>query len=163
MSEEQAIQVPIIKLNPIDVEKFLSRLRERIRESTQTSIVKDEYVRLVNMLEDILMDLVSSTTSDVIVPPFVSDQILMVDALTMVSTVEKTILLPIVEEMNEMLESSRYRDYLSKLSMYIHVKKLCYDAIIQILKRRMTHIYINMPPNLRPSLGSAAIGYEKIE
>lgn len=162
MTEEQ-VAVPIIKLNPIDVEKFLSRLRERIKESKQTNMIKEEYISLVSELEDILMDLVSSTTSDVIVPPFVSDQVLMVDALAMVSTVEKTILTPLVQEMDELLKSSRYSDYLMKLSTYIHVKRICYDAIIQVLKRRMTHIYINMPPNLRPSLGSAAIGYEKIE
>lgn len=159
----EEIPVAVIKLSPVDVERFLARLRERIKESKVSHLVKEEYVATTSELADLFMDLVASTTSDIIISPLVADQVVLVDALTMVSAIEKTILSPVLQEMENHLATGRMDDYSRALSNYIILKNLCYDAMVQVLKRRLSHVYVNMPPNIRPSLGNASIGYEKIE
>ncbi|MEM4976049.1 MAG: hypothetical protein QXT64_01850 [Desulfurococcaceae archaeon] len=162
-AEEDVVPVPVIRLNAIEVEKFLAKLRERIKESVSTNIVKRDSIGVVTDLEDYLTDLIASTTSDVIISPLISEQVILIDALTMSSAIEKTIMNPIINEMEVEIQSGRVAEFIKQLASYIHIKKICLDALVQILKRRLTHIYINMPPNLRPSLASASIGYEKIE
>ncbi|MEM2500049.1 MAG: hypothetical protein QXU30_07885 [Sulfolobales archaeon] len=160
---EDVVPVPVIRLNAVEVEKFLVKLRERIKESTSTNLVKRDVIGAVSDLEDLLTDLVSATTSDVIISPLVSDQIILLDAITMSSAIEKTVLEPMIDEMEVELQAGRTDEYTKQLATYIHIKKICFDAMIQVLKRRLTHIYVNMPPNLRPTLASASIGYEKLE
>lgn len=162
-ADEDVVPVPVIRLNAVEVDRFLAKLRERIKESTSTNIVKKDAIGAISDLEDYLTDLVSATTSDVIISPLVSEQVLLLDALTMASAIEKTIMNPIISEMEAEIQSGRVAEFIKQLASYIHIKKICLDAMIQILKRRLTHIYINMPPNLRPSLASASIGYEKLE
>lgn len=160
---EDVVPVPIVKINALDVEKLLAKLRERVKESVQTSVVKNNMVSAVSELADYYTDLVSATTSDVIISPLVSDQVLLTDAQTMVSATVNAVLTPMLDEIESHLKTGKVEEYIKSLYMYIQTKKLCFDAMIQVLKRRLTHIYVNMPPNLRPSLGSASIGYEKLE
>lgn len=164
MSREPAGEyVPVVKTNAMDVEKFLLRLRERLRESRVATKLKEDEVALMTELEDILTDAVSATTSDIIVPPSVADQYVLTDAMTMVSCIEKSVLKPILDEFNQHVSHGRIDDALRSLATYLYMKRIGLDAVVQVLKRRLTHIYINMPPTLRPSLASASIGYEKIE
>lgn len=155
--------VPIIKVSAVEVEKFLARLRERLKESRTSVRVSEEKISALTEIEDVLWDMVSATTSDVIISPFVADQYLLTDAITMLTGVEKAVLQPAIDEFVSNLESGRVADALRSLGTYLFLKRVCLDAVVQVLKRRLTHVFVNMPPNLRPSLASASIGYEKVE
>lgn len=154
--------VPIIKTNSVDTERLIQRLSEVMKEMRTSGKINDENISLVIELSDIYTELISKTTSDIIISPYVSEQVVLTDALLLFMNTEESILKQIIEEYFMRLEAGD-RESLEKLRNYLYLDKLCYTSIIQTLKKRITHIYANMPPPLRPSLVSAFLGYEKIE
>lgn len=155
--------VPIFKTMPSEVDKLIMKLKEKLVEAGRSDLVDKSNVELIITVQNILMDVISSTTSDVIISPFVAEQTLLTDALIMSSMIERNVLQSQLDEFERHMSSGNKSEALKAVSYYIKLKEICLKAMILAMKKRLTHIYVNMPSKIRPSLATAMIGYDVIE
>lgn len=160
--EEATTIVPIFKTIPSEVEKLLAKLKEKIVETGRTEIVEKSNVDPLIALQNIFMDITSSTTSDVIVSPFVAEQTILTDASVIASMIEDILRNQLMEFRKHLNDNNNF-EAIRALSQCIALKEMCLKAMILLLKKRLTHIYVNMPSKIRPTLATAMIGYDIIE
>ncbi|MEM2261055.1 MAG: hypothetical protein QXK24_01255 [Ignisphaera sp.] len=160
--EDEATIVPIFKTIPSEVEKLLAKLREKLVETGKLEELEESDIELIITLQNTFLEITSSTTSDVIISPFVAEQTILADALVMSSVINTLIQTKIIEFRRHLNDNNIY-EAIKSLRESLKLKEIAFKAMILSLKKKLTHIYVNMPSKIRPSLATAMIGYDVIE
>lgn len=161
MSEAREI-LPVFKTVPTEIDRLLQRLKEKLAEFRR-EVVKDENIDVVISLQNLFMDLVSSTTSDVIISPMVGEQTLLNNAYVISSYIASVRERYLEMFLKTVSDKKDEKEVLKHLMDFLNTKSLSYLAMILVLVKRLTHIYVNMPSDIRPSLANAMIGFDIIE